>query len=176
MSFNVSFEKNRERIYKIIHNLKIQKYQDELDFIKNDNSQQQRIKKLNSIIKYFKNKNPCKEKKLIYTDKKSKQCLTYTNNMNDFFKELKNMEFRKRWNNLKINNKEIKINEFVDDLNLSKKFSEKLKDILIKKLREKKIHTEKYINYDRNLMKIIEIDTLDINEETEKITILKNIY
>lgn len=160
----------------IRHNLLLQRFETELAESKNIGIDNDRVNKLQKIVDHLKILDPNKKKKLYYTDKGYRKNLQYTNSMNDFFDTLQNLEYKKRWNSLKIEHKKNKVNEYIDNLSVSDSFKEKLKEFMKKMLEDKILHTEKYIDYDPANMKILYIHTLEFSEETENISVLKGKY
>jgi hypothetical protein len=129
----MNVDKIKEKLYK-------QKFENELEFLKEENFFEERINTIEKILA-----EPKKKSVIIKsgTDK--------------FFEELEKYAFKKQWNRLAENHKLIKIKEFCDT-NIK---NDKEHKIIYKKLEEmlyaKKLNSKKYIDYDPHDEKILNI-------------------
>lgn len=157
-----------EEIDYIRRKLYISKFQNELDFLKEndmaavvedeDNWMTERSNQLEKIISTLE-----KEQKEPSTDTKE-----------SIFDEVEKYMFKKPWNRMSLFHRMAKINEYLNEhmdddavkKDLSKKFSKEIND--------KKLGTKKYVEYDPKEEKILSIPCLIYNEDTNSYSIKTN--
>lgn len=86
------------------------------------------------------------------------------NNVKDkidkMFEQIDKQIFTQKWSKLSDFHKEIKIKEYIEEKYINHKNKNKLLELLLDYLKNKKLKTDKIINYDSKISKIIEIKNL----------------
>lgn len=152
----------------------ISKFKEELkeytkyDFQLEDKRKTQ-IEKIIDVLETGK-KNTIKE--VNFRDKFNKQNM-YTNKIEDYFTQLDNIVYQKRWNSLRDFHKEKKLEEWVKEQPLSEKKKKSLLIDIMEAFKDKKIHTEKNVDYNKTSMKIESISGIEIDNKTDSYNVLK---
>lgn len=128
---------------------------------------------LEKIIKIIQAKKNNVVREIKYEAKKEEKNTVYSNNMNNYFNQLNNLMFQKRWNSLKKEHKKEKLIEWVNKQELTDEKKESLKVDIIYEFENKLIYTEKHISYNKDLMEIEEIFSVKIDIPNNSYNILK---
>uniref|UniRef100_A0A6C0ADC8 Uncharacterized protein n=1 Tax=viral metagenome TaxID=1070528 RepID=A0A6C0ADC8_9ZZZZ len=164
----------RMRIEGLRKSFLISKFKEELKEYSDYNFQleDKRKNQLEKIIDVLETgkKNIIKEVK--FRDRSSKHKI-YTNKIEDYFSQLDNIVYQKRWNSLRDFHKEKKLEEWVKEQSLSNKKKESLLIDIMDAFKDKKIHTEKNVNYNKTTMKIENISGIEIYNKTDSYNVLK---
>lgn len=138
-----------ENIRKLRLNLRIKKYQNEIDIISQENAPwtKNRLELLQEAIN---------ETTSLQSNKTNKTKVDFT--------EIESHIFKKPWNRLPEVHKIMKIREFVNN-NIKKSKRKQLEKELINAIQNTKLKTKNDVDYDTNKGQIVSIKCLDINNK-----------
>ena len=116
--------------------------------------------KINDLIIYFNN-----------IDKQYKDLNVFESNIDERLAKMDQLAYRKPWNKLSKVQKEIKLNEFINTFLLkSAKNYNDIKNLLLKEFDNNKLNSSKVVNYEPYSSKIIGINKLNFDTESNKYT------
>lgn len=132
-----------------------------------------RVDNLKKLIRVLKGEEKKDTKDVKYEDRSIKKNTSYANDIKDYFNSLDNLSYKKRWNSMRDFHKEEKLKEFVEQQALDSETKKMFIKDLLAAFNDKKLHTEKHISYNKDLMKIEQINGVDIDIKNSSYSILK---